>query len=129
LQKLPFATFKYASVDALRSFLEITLKQYLRKIGEEPSTSGKFTFLESALKKLKEIEERSGGSAEIAQNVGFLLSDKVLLDAANHNPSYIAVEQEIKDVADKTIRVLEYIFEKYQNDKNQNTTQISSDPS
>ena len=102
---------------------------FFRKIGEEPSTSGKFTFLESALKKLKEIEERSGGSAEIAQNVGFLLSDKVLLDAANHNPSYIAVEQEIKDVADKTIRVLEYIFEKYQNDKNQNTTQISSNPS
>lgn len=125
LQKLPFATFKYASIDALRSFLEITLKQYLRRIGESPSSNGNFTFLESALKKLKEIEERKGGSKEIAQNVGFLLNDKVLMDAANHNPSYIAVEQEIKDVADKTIRVLEYIFEKYQNDKNKNTKKIS----
>ena len=128
LQKLPFATYKYSSIDALRSFLEITLKQYLRKIGESPSTSGQFTYLESALKKLQEIENRKGGSKEIAQNVGFLLTDKVLLDAVNHNPSYIAVEQEIKDVADKTIRVLEYIFEKYQNDKNKNTAQVSTNP-
>ncbi|MEO7904179.1 MAG: hypothetical protein ABIR91_00125 [Candidatus Saccharimonadales bacterium] len=124
LQKIPFTTFKYASIDSLRSFLEITLKQYLRKIGEAPSTNGNFTFLESALKKLKEIEERNGGSKEIAQDVGFLLTDKVLMDAANHNPGYIAVEQEIKDVADKAIRVLEYIFEKYQNDKNKNSAQI-----
>lgn len=126
LQKIPFSTYKYSSIDALRSFLEITLKQYLRKIGESPSSSGRFTFLEAALKKLKEIEDRQGGSAEIAQNVGFLLSDKVLMDAANHNPSYIAVEQEIKDVADKTIRVLEYIFEKYENDKNKNSAEIPS---
>lgn len=124
LQRIPYSTYKYSSIDALRSFLEITLKQYLRKIGESPSTNGRFTFLETALKKLKEIEERQDGSAEIAQNVGFLLSDKVLMDAANHNPSYIAVEQEIKDVADKTIRVLEYIFEKYENDKNKNSAQI-----
>lgn len=127
LQKLPYSTYKYASIDALRSFVEITLKQYLRKIGEAPSTSGKFTFLEAALKKLKEVEERPSGSPEIAQDVGFLLSDKVLMDAANHNPSYIAVEQEIKVVADRTIRVLEYIFEKYENDKNKNSTQIPTD--
>ena len=55
-------------------------------------------------------------------------ADKALMDAANHNPSYIAAEQEIKDVADKTIRVLEYIFEKYPNDKNKNTTQVSTNP-
>lgn len=128
LQRIPYSTYKYASFDALRSFLEITLKQYLRKIGESPSTNGNFTFLESALKKLKEVEERKGGSKEIAQDLGFLLSDKVLMDAVNHNPGYIAVEKEIKDVADKAVRVIEYIFEKYENDKNQNSTQISSNP-
>lgn len=126
LQRIPYSTYKYSSIDSLRSFLEITLKQYLRKIGESPTTNGRFTFLEAALKKLKEIEDRKGGSAEISQNAGFLLNDKVLMDAANHNPSYIAVEQEIRDVADKTIRVLEYIFEKYKNDKNKNSTKISS---
>lgn len=128
LQKIPYSTYKYASFDSLRSFLEVTLKQYLRKVGEPPSTSGRFTFLEAALKKLKEIEERQGGSREIAQNVGFLLSDKVLMDAANHNPSYIAVEQEIRDVADKTIRVIEYIFEKYENDKNKKSAKVLANP-
>jgi HEPN domain-containing protein len=110
-------------MDSLRSFLETTLKRYLGKIGQSPSTNGKFTFLEQALKKLKSVEE-NGGSAEIVQNVELLLQDKLLMDAVNHNPSFIPDEDKIKDLADRMIRLLEYIFEqyeKYKNDQNKNT--------
>lgn len=126
LQRINYSDLKYASMDSLRSFLETTLKRYLGKIGQSPSTKGKFTFLEQALKKLKSVEE-NGGSAEIVQNVELLLQDKLLMDAVNHNPSFIPDEDKIKDLADRMIRLLEYIFEqyekykKYKNDQDKNT--------
>jgi hypothetical protein len=43
------------------------------------------------------------------------------MDAVNHNPSFIPDEDKIKELADRMIRLLEYIFEKYNNDQNKNT--------
>lgn len=114
LQKIGYATYPNATHDLLRSFLEASLKAYLKKKGapvKANSPNGYVYFktvLIAAQKYFKDVKNK-----QMEQIVNTIIKDKDFYDAINHNPSIFSTEQKVKEAADQAFDLVKFIFEDY----------------
>lgn len=114
LQTINYGTFPNASHDLLRSFLEATLKEYLRKSGRptQPRRQGGYIFLEDVLQTAKE-HFKAESNHQMRQIVDNIIKMKESLDCINHNPSVFSTPDKVKEAADAMSDLIEFIFENY----------------
>ncbi len=113
LKSIDYYEFPNATVDMLRTFLEIVLRKFLEKKEQMPSPGRNgFISFETILRKSKHVlttEEH----ANIAQVVEVLMQDKWYLDAINHNPDVFADHREAEKWWTKMEPVIKYIFNEF----------------
>ncbi len=121
LKRIPYGRYPNATHDFLRSFLECSLKAYLKEIGQTPRRN-----LDGVIKQgithFNNIQE--GDLAQTLQTIqgqGPYLYSKDHLDALNHNPHVFSVGENVENSWDQMEAVIRYILNpQNQNDSNQN---------
>jgi hypothetical protein len=128
VENIEYKKFPNATADMLRTFLEIVLKAYLKKISQYPKpTRGKYVFLEDVLTKMETIlssQKNDTESVGLPQVIGALKKQKWYLEAINHNPDVFAIENTVEDAWDQMKPLIEYVFLDYKKvleQKNVNT--------
>lgn len=112
LQAINYEKFPNAAHDLMRSFLEATLKEYLKNKGCQvnPKRQHGYIFLDDVLKEA-EKHFKTTHNNQIRQVVTALIKEKESFDSINHNPSIFSTEEGVKDAADLMSDLIKFIFE------------------
>mgnify|MGYP001614487363 CR=1 FL=1 len=113
LKNIDYYEFPNATVDMLRTFLEIVLRKFLKEKSEMPSSGRNgFVTFEAILAKSKHVLTTEGHN-DIAQIVRVLMDDKWYLDAINHNPDIFADYKDAEKWWHKMEPVIKHIFNEF----------------
>lgn len=112
LQNIEYKRFPNASADTLRTFLEIVLKDYLKKTERfpPPKRVGAYVFLEDVLVKIEEELKKDILNRGLVHVVQELKKSKWYLDNINHNPDIIAVDYRVEEAWKQMKPLIEYVF-------------------
>ncbi|MFH1909820.1 MAG: hypothetical protein ABIJ72_01325 [bacterium] len=113
LKNINYCKFPNATADMLRTFLEIVLRQYLKKLEELPSSGRNgFVGFEAVLNKTKSVLVQKG-DVGMSQVVKKLIEDKWYLDAINHNPDIFADEKDVENIWKRMSSLIYHIFKEF----------------
>ncbi len=128
LQNIEYIRFPNASADTLRTFLEIVLKDYLKKTQRlpNPRRNGGYIYLEDVLTKMEQELQGDTRNRGLVQVIQELKQSKWYLDSINHNPDVFAVDYRVEEAWDQMKPLIEYVFKDYkyrqeQQKKNENS--------
>ena len=115
LQNIEYKRFPNATADSMRTFLEIVLKDYLKKTGRLPTPrrNGGYVYLEDVLTKMEQEIQNDTQNKGLVQVIKALKLQKWYLEAINHNPDVFALEGPVKDAWDQMKPLIEYVFRDY----------------
>lgn len=119
LQSIDYHKFPNAAHDLLRSFLECSLKVYLKekKINVKLPRNQKYVFLSTVLQEfirhLDDKKERglSQVTRRILSNATMTSYSAQFLNATNHNPDVFAIDKEVKEAWDTMESIFRYILD------------------
>lgn len=116
LQNIEYKRFPNASADTLRTFLEIVLKDYLKKTARLPSPrrSGGYIYLEDVLDKIEQELKNDPQNKGLVQVVQELKKSKWYLESINHNPDVVAVDYRVEEAWGQMKPLIEYIFNDFE---------------
>ena len=112
LQNIEYKRFPNAVADTLRTFLEIVLKDYLKKTQRlpNPRRNGGYIYLEDVLKKMEQELQGDTQNRGLVQVIQELKRNRWYLDSINHNPDVFAVENRVEEAWDQMKPLVEYVF-------------------
>ena len=115
LQNIEYKRFPNASADTLRTFLEVVLKDYLKKTSRLPSPrrQGSYIYLEDVLVKIEQEFQNDSQNRGLVQVVQELRNSKWYLESINHNPDVIAVDYRVEEAWKQMKPLIEYVFKDF----------------
>ncbi|MDD8014732.1 MAG: hypothetical protein PHX45_03490, partial [Acidobacteriota bacterium] len=115
LQNIEYDRFPNASADTLRPFLEIVLKDYLKKTERLPGPRrlGGYIYLEDVLDKMEKELQNDTNDKGLVQVIKELKGSKWYLESINHNPDVVAVDYRVAEAWGQMKPLVEYIFKDY----------------
>ena len=115
LQNIEYKRFPNSTADTLRTFLEIILKDYLKKTQRLPSPrrNGGYIYLEDVLTKMEQELQRDTQNRGLVQVIQELKRNRWYLDSINHNPDVFAVDNRVEEAWDQMKPLVEYVFRDY----------------
>jgi len=122
LQNIEYKRFPNASADTLRTFLEIVLKDYLKKTERLPSPRkpGGYIYLEDVLNKMEQELQNDAQNKGLVQVVKELKASKWYLECINHNPDVVAVDYRVGEAWGQMKPLVEYVFKDFKKRQEQN---------
>lgn len=128
LQNIEYKRFPNASADTLRTFLEIVLKDYLKKTQRlpNPRRNGGYIYLEDVLNKMEQELRGDTQNRGLVQVIQELKQSKWYLDSINHNPDVFAVDYRVEEAWDQMKPLVEYVFRDYKQRQEQQKNENSN---
>lgn len=122
LQNIEYKRFPNASADTLRTFLEIVLKDYLKKTSRLPAPrrAGGYIYLEDVLDKIEQELKNDSQNKGLVQVVQELKNSKWYLESINHNPDVVAVDYRVEEAWGQMKPLVEYVFKDFKKRQEQN---------
>lgn len=110
LKRIPYGRYPNATHDFLRSFLECSLKAFLKEKGQTPRRN-----LDGVIAQAIAYLSNNGEStlAQVLQTIqgqGPYLHSKDYLDALNHNPQVFSIGENVENSWDQMESVLRYVL-------------------
>ena len=115
LQNIEYKRFPNASADTLRTFLEIVLKDYLKKTERlpNPRRNGGYIYLEDVLNTMERELQGDDKNKGLVQVIKELKKSKWYLESINHNPDVVAVDYRVEEAWGQMKPLVEYIFKDF----------------
>lgn len=128
LQSIEYKRFPNAVADTLRTFLEIVLKDYLKKTQRlpNPRRNGGYIYLEDVLTKMEQELQGDTSNKGLVQVIQELKRNRWYLDSINHNPDVFAVDNRVEEAWDQMKPLVEYVFKDYKHRQERQSNENNS---